>query len=327
MSGDVPVIDIGGLSSDRIEARRAVARELGAACEKIGFIVVTGHGVDPALIHGAYDAAQAFFDLPDTEKRRAMSGAGGGFRGYTPLASEALAQTLEVRSRPDLFEAFTVGRTSVPDDAYHRRYASDCFAPNAWPAAPDRFGPLAAAYYEAMEGLALRLMRGFALALDLEEDFFEDKFDKHISNMRFINYPEQRVAPEPGRLRCGAHSDYGSLTIVYARAADGGLQVKAAAGGWSDVPLVPGGFVINLGDLLAEWTNDRWVSTVHRVANPMRPGAEKSNRRQSIAFFHQPNHDALIECIPTCRSVDNPPRHAPILSGEHLMKKVSRQAV
>ena len=325
MSNNVPIVDISDLRAFEPSKRLEVARRLGHACEHIGFIVVTGHGVSSALVNEMFALSTEFFDLPETEKNMYVADL-GGFRGYTPLASEALARTLELESSPDLYEAFTIGRMNVPDDAYHRRYKDSHFAPNIWPWRPERFTATATAYYQAMEQLANELMAAFALALNLDEAFFEDKFDRHISNMRFINYPEQLSMINGSQLRCGAHTDYGSLTIVCSSDADGGLQVKGANGEWSDVPRVPDAFVINIGDLLAEWTNDHWVSTMHRVANPYNPD-QGGNRRQSIAFFHQPNYDAVIQCIPTCTSADNPPRYAPVLSGDHLTTKVSRQAV
>jgi len=124
-------------------------------------------------------------------------------------------------------------------------------------------------------------------------------------------------------LRAGAHTDYGSLTIVKPDGAEGGLQVRAKDGSWLDVPHVPDAFVVNLGDLMAEWTNDRWVSTLHRVVNPSR-AAGAAARRLSMAFFHQPNYDAVIQCLPTCADADRPPRYRTTTSGEHVWMKINK---
>ena len=124
----------------------------------------------------------------------------------------------------------------------------------------------------------------------------------------------------PGQLRAGAHSDYGSLTILKAEANPGGLQVYNKAGEWVDVPIVPDCFVVNIGDLMARWTNDRWVSTLHRVINPPREHALGS-RRQSLVFFHNPNYDADISCLPTCIAAGEPPRYPATTSGEHLRSR------
>jgi isopenicillin N synthase-like dioxygenase len=171
-----------------------------------------------------------------------------------------------------------------------------------------------------MEALAARLMTMFAIALDLPPGFFHDKIDAHISALRVLNYPNQDRPPEPGQLRAGAHSDYGSLTILRQEQAPGGLQVVTRDGGWTDVPAIEGAYVVNIGDLMARWTNDRWVSTLHRVVNPP-PDASGSTRRQSIAFFHQPNWDAKINCLPTCLDPTLGAKYDPIGSGAYLMSK------
>jgi isopenicillin N synthase-like dioxygenase len=167
-------------------------------------------------------------------------------------------------------------------------------------------------------------MRIFALALDLPERFFDDKIDRHISMFRVLRYPEQIEPPQPGQLRAGAHSDYGSLTIVKIEDKPGGLQVRNKAGEWVDVPVIPGSFVVNIGDLMMQWTNDRWISTLHRVVNPPRDQAGAS-RRQSLVFFHQPNYDAMVECLPGCAAPGMAPKFEPISSGDHLRNKFVKQ--
>jgi len=175
-----------------------------------------------------------------------------------------------------------------------------------------------------MSEVARQLMRIFAVGLGLDVDYFEDKIDRHISMFRVLNYPDQPDEPLEGQLRAGAHSDYGSLTIVRQEQRPGGLQVMTKRNGWMDIPAIPGALVVNIGDLMAEWTNDRWVSTLHRVVNPPRDQA-KDSRRISLVFFHQPNYDALIECLPTCRSEGEEAHHAPITSGQHLYSKFVKQ--
>jgi isopenicillin N synthase-like dioxygenase len=132
-----------------------------------------------------------------------------------------------------------------------------------------------------------------------------------------------RVPPQPWQLRAGAHSDYGSLTILKTEDKPGGLQVYTKTGIWVDVPIVAGCFVVNLGDLMGRWTNDHWVSTLHRVVNPPMESASMS-RRQSLFFFHNPNYDAVIECIPSCQGPGNPPKYPVTTSGEHLRTQFVR---
>jgi isopenicillin N synthase-like dioxygenase len=154
------------------------------------------------------------------------------------------------------------------------------------------------------------------LALDLPEHFFDDKVDKHFSNLCAYHYPPMSAPPAPGQLRGGAHTDFGSLTLVYGHPSARGLQVRSGEG-WDDVPSVPGTFVVNIGDLMAQWTNDRWVSTMHRVANP--PDADWNVSRYSLVFFHQPNYDVMVESLDR----KNAAKYAPITSGEHLVRKLS----
>src|SRR3954465_6012573 len=141
--------------------------------------------------------------------------------------------------------------------------------------------------------------------------------------MRVINYPDQPDNPLPGQLRAGAHSDYGTLTILRSENVAGGLQVRDRAGAWVDVVTMPDSFVINIGDMMQYWTNDRWISTIHRVVNPPRD-QNLGSRRQSIVFFHSPNENTLISCLDGCSSAANPPKYAPILAGEHLRQKSAK---
>jgi isopenicillin N synthase-like dioxygenase len=317
----VPVIDIAPFLAGTEGGRHAVAAAVGRACEEIGFLTVVGHGVPRDLVAGMDRHARQFFDLPLDEKLRIRRPARDVSRGYIPAGDESLSYSLGAAAPPDLKEVLAIGREDVPDDDYHRRGAAALhFAPNLWPDRPPGLRETALAYFRAMEHLAADLMRIFAAALALPDDFFADKIDRHISAIRLINYPDQPGEPAPGQLRSGAHSDYGSLTILRIEDAPGGLQVRTRAGAWIDVAAVPASFVVNIGDLMMHWTNDRWISTLHRVANPPRD-RHLGSRRLSIVFFHQPNYDALIECLPTCQGPGHPPKHPAVTSGEHRLRK------
>lgn len=320
MTRAIPRIDL---------AAADVPRAIDRACREIGFLIIGNHGVPAPVIEAAFAAARAFFRQPDEEKLRSAA-PDRRIRGYLPPGQQALARSRGDESPPDLLERFRMGRFEVPDDAYHRARASSWFVPNLWPAQPPEFAGALQAYFAAMEALAGRLMRLFALALELPPGFFNDKIDRHISNLYINYYPAQPHAPQPGQLRAGAHTDYGSLTILAptdaftaapALQATSGLQVRGPAGEWRDVAPPPGTFVVNIGDLMAQWTNDRWVSTLHRVVNPPRAAAQAD--RMSLVFFHQPNDDALIECLPSC-CADTAPKYAPVTSGEHQARKLRR---
>jgi isopenicillin N synthase-like dioxygenase len=317
----VPIIDAAPFLSGSPEGKRETAARVGRACEDIGFFTLVNHGVDRALPEAMYDVSRRFFDLPLAEKLKVKQPKPEESRGYIGIGTENLSYTLGKERVTDLKEFFAIGPVDVPDEAYYRCAAAyPSFAPNVWPERPAELRRIWTAYYGAMEGLAFQIARMFALALDLPEEFFRDTIDRHISGIRVNHYPDQPEPPEPGQLRAGAHSDYGAFTILKTEDAPGGLQVFNRRQEWVDVPSVPDAFVVNIGDLLMHWTNDRFVSTLHRVVNPPRDRALGS-RRQSIAFFFQPNYDALIECLPTCCSPQNPPKYAPVTSGDHRLRK------
>ena len=175
-------------------------------------------------------------------------------------------------------------------------------------------------YYAAMEALAADLLRLFALGLGLDEHHFDRFVDEHVTNMTANHYPPVDAPPLPDQFRKGPHSDWGTLTILY-QDGTGGLEVvDRRSGGWVDVPVIPGAFVVNIGDLMATWTNDQWRSTKHRVRVP--PAARRRIPRVSVPFFHHPNWSAVIECLPGCEMPGEPPRFAPVTAGDYLLRKV-----
>lgn len=324
----VPIIDIAPYPTGSQAHQRAVAQQIGTACRDIGFLVVAGHGVSQDLVAEVDEVSRAFFDLPLAEKMQVVRPAPDVTRGYIPLEGESVARSRGAAEAPgDLNESFMIGPVDVEESLYYcGPAAGKHFAPNLWPARPVTLRAAYTAYFRVMVDLARTLMRLFALALEQPETFFDDKIDKHISRLRVRNYPAPQVLPRPGQLRIGAHSDYGSLTILRAEDKPGGLQVCNQAGEWVDVPIVPGCFIVNLGDLMARWTNDTWVSTLHRVVNPPLALAEQS-RRQSLVFFHNPNYDAVIECIPSCQSANQPARYPVTTSGAHLRQQFVRTQI
>ena len=319
----VPLIDIGPFLDGGPKEKEAVARKLDDACRNIGFLVIEGHGVPEDLIAEMYEVSEVYFALLLWEKMR-FKMPPGRYRGYTPLGGEGLALSLDDETPPDIKESFSMGPFAHAADEYHFGSAgANYFAPNVWPECPEPMRQIWERYYSEMERLAASLMRIFAVALGVPESAFENKIDKHITNFSVIRYPGQEdITPAKNQLRAGAHTDYGSLTIVQTNTDVGGLEVMTKDGKWDGVPWTPNTFAVNLGDLMAEWTNDRWVSTLHRVGNP--PRGEASVRKTSLLFFHQPNYDAAIECIPTCTSADNPPRYDGTTSGEHVTMKITK---
>jgi isopenicillin N synthase-like dioxygenase len=302
----VPIVDLSPFLAGSPADKKRVAASVGAACEQIGFLTIVGHGVSPELTLSIYRAAHQFFDLPDMEKRKLPMNSAGA--GYSPLQGETLAAGLGQAAPADLKESLNIGAD---------------FAQNLWPATPTDLKPAALAYFGAMAALAASLMRLFALALDLPEHFFDDKIDRHRSFLRLINYPDQESDPLPGQLRAGEHTDYGTLTILRSENAPGGLEVRNRDGEWVVVESAPDSFIVNIGDLMMYWTNDRWISTLHRVVNPPRD-KRLGSRCQSLVFFHNPNPDAVITCLDSCHGPGNPAKYPPITAGEHLPMKVNK---
>ena len=320
----VPIIDLSPYWAGSNAGKQAVAQQIDRDCRDIGFLIISGHNVPQALIDAVDEVSRAFFDLPLPEKMQVVRPAPDVTRGYIPIEGESVARSRGEYAPGDLNESLMIGPVDVGHgDYYTGPAAGKHFAPNLWPQRPEPLREVYTAYFRAMSELAQTLMRLFALALDQPETFFDDKIDKHISRLRVRNYPAPAVPPQPGQLRAGAHCDYGSLTILKTEDKPGGLQVYNQAGEWVDVPAVPGCFVVNLGELMARWTNDQWVSTLHRVVNPPQDLASES-RRQSLVFFHNPNYDAVIACIPSCQSSEHPSRYPVTTSGEHLRSQFVR---
>ena len=316
----VPLIDLAPLRTGSQQAKDQIVGNIGRACEEIGFFMVTGHGIDPTIIDRAYASATAFFTLPLDEKLQSLKPAVHINRGYSPFRSRTVGAEMDKSLKPSLQEGFAVGQPDVPDDSYyHAPQALNNFAPDIWPSRPADFEAAIRNYYSAMENLSDLLTEIFARALSLPSDFFVPRMDRHISTLRLVNYPALDAEPEPGAIRSGEHSDTGVLTILLIDDIPG-LQVKKRDGEWIDIGHHPDAFIVNIGDMMMQWTNDRWISTRHRVVNPTK-GAGGAARRLSMPYFSQPNYDALIECIETCTGPENPTKYPPVTSGDHRLRR------
>jgi isopenicillin N synthase-like dioxygenase len=305
----VPVIDIAGLAG-ALGARHAVARQLHAACTNTGFFYIAGHGIPALLIEDVFRQSHQFFALPARQKLALAMDKSPCRHGYEPLK----AQTLEPGAPPDLKEGFLAGEDLAADHPAVRNDPAN-IGPNQWPPQLPRFQQTMTAYIEEMKGLAGRLMGGLALSLDIEDDYFDDFCDDPILTLRLLHYPPQPPNPAPGEKGCGAHTDWGGITILLQDDA-GGLQVQSADGSWISAPPIPGTFVVNIGDLFARWTNNRYRSTVHRVINT------SGRARYSVPFFLDGRSDYLVSCIPTCVGKN---RHFPDITVRgHLEEMVRR---
>ena len=319
-ASSVPTVDIGGALAGSPEAAAEAARQIDAACVNNGFFIAVGHGVPSDLVDETMAMARAFFRLPFEEKSKVAPPDFADYRGFLGLDTTSLAATLgDNETPPDLCESFNVGR--FDDPAIRERAfvagAEATFCPNRWPDEPAGLRPLFEHYYAVLERLCMQMLPLFACALDLPAGWFDDKVRDHTALLLFNWYPPVAGEARSGQLRRGAHTDYGAFTVVAAEQIPG-LQIRAN-GDWADVPMVPGGFVVNLGDLMARWTNDRWVSTLHRVVIP--DDDDRGRDRMSVPFFFQPSYRAIIETIPTTITHERPARYEPVVSGEWIAAK------
>lgn len=257
--------------------------DLGAACRDTGFFLLKGHGIPEALMTGIFAQADRFFALPVATKAACDIAKAGNNRGWVAEGAERLDDTSPGTDRK---EAFNIGLEMAADDP--RILAGEAFrGTNVWPDLPG-FRDTALAYFDAAHALGVALHQPIALDLGLAQDHFAASFDAPLATLRLLHYPPAQGGA--GEIGAGAHTDYGSLTLLMTDG-EAGLQVRPRGGDWTDVPHVPGAFIVNIGDCLMRWTNDTYVSTPHRVRPPRR-------QRRSVAFFLDPNPDAVIAPLP-----------------------------
>jgi isopenicillin N synthase-like dioxygenase len=298
----IPVVDIAGLVSPEAAERRRVAAALGEAAREVGFLHVTGHGVPEALSAGLKRAAQAFFAQPRARKMAAYIGGSANHSGYVPEGEEVFES-----GKIDRKEAYDVN-LDVPEAAGE----APMLGPTLWPDL-EGFRPAVSAYYAAVAGLSRTLFGGFALALGLDEAHFAPHLTRPPSQLRLIHYPYDPEARDQEGI--GAHTDYEFFTILQVTAP--GLEVRNGAGQWIDAPPVPGGFVVNIGDMLEVWTNGEFRATAHRV----RKVAEE---RYSFPFFAAADYFTRVAPAPEFVTPERPARFAPLVSGEHLWAQTVR---
>lgn len=300
---EVPVIDLALFRDGGAADRERIAGQVAEACETLGFLVVSGHGVPAADGEALYQAAQEFFDRPLAEKMTVRRPRNDQNRGYIPYGEETLAKMSGGVTPADYKEVFAIGPDQVPSEPYYTGpLAYPDFAPNLWPEGSAGLKPAMLAYYDGMVNLARLLGHAYAVALGMPEDFFVERLTGHSCQLRLLHYPAPTGELAPGQLRCGVHTDLGLTTILRNEAAPGGLEVRTRSGEWIAAPAIPDTFVVNIGDLMMRWTNDRWRSTPHRVAVPPAEARARS-RRLSIGFFVVPNYDAEVACIDAADAV------------------------
>ncbi|MEV5905215.1 2-oxoglutarate and iron-dependent oxygenase domain-containing protein [Streptomyces sp. NPDC052127] len=289
----IPTIDLGPWLSGDAGARAAIARTVDDALRTAGFLLVTGHGVDPALRDRIREAARAFFVLPADVKQ--AYGAKVGGRGWLGPGAEANGYSEGTKTPPDLKESLTFATHEPFDDPVVN---AEWYAPNVWPAEVPELRGLCEEYLTRMGELEKQLLSLLGEALGLGADFFSRHMDHPTYGFNINWYPGTEVVgePQPGQFRIGPHTDFGTVTILDRQAGRGGLQVWTDEGGWEDAPFDPDAFTINIGDLMARWTGDRWRSGRHRVLPP--PADAPAEELMSLVYFGECTPGTLVESVP-----------------------------
>lgn len=324
----IPLVDMAAWFEGDAAPRQRLADDVDAHLRRLGFLVVVNHGIDPDIISTCRSEVTAFFHLPPevkAEVAQLLSSESPAYRGWVGSGLESNAATYGIDTPPDLRESFTCGPVDVADLTL-RSSAPRWFAPNRWPADPPGFRPAAEAWWRAARVLADELLDLFALALGIPATYFRERCGDTTADATFNWYgPLGDTVPEPGQFRVGPHTDFGTLTILDRQPGVGGLQVLDEHGRWIDAPHVDGALLVNTGDLLRRWTNDRWESNEHRVLPP--PPEAAAEEMLSLVFFHEPDHEALIEVLDTCVSPGNPARYGPITADAYLSEKMDALVV
>jgi isopenicillin N synthase-like dioxygenase len=316
----IPTIDIAALLGSDPVARRAVAEEIGRACEDVGFFYIRNHGIPESLIAKVYERSAQFHHSPAELRERVHVQNSQGNRGWLPSSLSYVDPDPELYrlttanpeddylSKPRLHSAFDLSLEIADDDP---EYLSGgiMLVPNQWPDWLPGFREDVLGYYNAVMALGNELFRAFAIALDLPEGFFVDKAKKPTSQLRLLHYPPNDMPMDRKHLGIASHSDFECFTILNQRSA--GLQVMNSADEWVEAPPLEGTFIVNIGDLLEGWTNGRFKATQHRVVNTGR-------ERYSLPLFFAVDYDTVVEPLPQFVTPDRPAAYGRIVAGEHL---------
>lgn len=305
MKGQIPILNLEPYLAEKDGALESLAAEFRFALENVGFFYVSNHGIEESLIDRIFREARRFHGQPLEEKMEIYLNRSNN--GYMPLRGHAQRHsTLNKNPKPNENESFFAKRERDPNDP-DVIAKKDLRDPNQWPKKLPGFKETVLEYQAAMRSLAHRMLPVYARSLDLPREYFAPFFAKGGEvTVRMIHYPQ--ATPEhvaDNVFGTAAHTDRNLFTIL-APGDTPGLQIMLPNGSWVAAPLVDGTFVVNAGDALRRWSNDRFLSMPHRVLNV------SGRDRYSVAFFVAPELDAVIECLPTCRGSGNPAKHPPI---------------
>ena len=309
---EIPIIDFGPMLEDDPASHIKVAAELRDACVNVGFFYLKNHGVPQEIIDRVFSEGERFFAKPEEEKLKVHINKSDFHRGFGPMFTEQA----DSKGVPDVHEAFDLS-ADIPADDPEVLAGNTYHGPNQWPEDMPDFCESLIDYQEAVLTLGRRLFRAFALALDLGEDYFEQYLKRPGYFMRVIHYPPQETREDDPQLGIGAHSDYECFTILAQGGEMSALQVLNSRDEWISAPPIPGTFVVNIGDMMTRWTNDYFLSTVHRVFNG------SGQERYSIPFFYGVDYDAMIEPLESCVSEELPAKYPPVNAYQYVHDRLS----
>jgi isopenicillin N synthase-like dioxygenase len=301
---EIPLVDMAPIGQGPAGLAEVAAQVQRAAIE-VGFFYVKNHGVPPAAIDAAFAVSRRFFALPAAAKNAIAVNA--RHRGYIGVGEAKMYGN----KKPDLKESFVYG-LELPESDPDVRAGNPLMGPNLWPAELPEMARVMNGYFAEIDRCGRRLLGAFAAALDLPAAYFTGRYTKPIARGSLVYYPPQPPDLGAEQFGVGAHTDYGCITFV-AQDAVGGLQARNRSGEWVTAPPAPGTLVVNIGDLMARWTNDRFSSTPHRVVNA------SGRARYSMAVFYDPDFDARIEAIPSCVAPGEEARYPVTTCGEHIL--------
>jgi len=302
----LPVIDIAGMYSDDLNSRKKVAIELGEAARNSGFFYITGHQVTADLRSALLKQTQAFYALPYEQKMHYYIGKSLAHRGYVPEGEEIYDKAIK-----DKKEAFDIGLELGLDDV-DVKAGTPMHGPNIWPDLPD-FRKDVSAYYQAVMALGEILFHGFALALEMPENYFDAFIKKPTSQLRLVHYPYDPTLKDSQGI--GAHTDYECFTILLPTAP--GLEVMNNGGNWIDAPPIENAFIVNIGDMLEIWTGGTFVATTHRVR-------KVTQERYSFPLFVACDYHTKVSPLPPFATVEACRQYAAIDAGAHLYAQTAQ---
>ena len=311
----IPIVDLGHSLDAGGTAAVQAARQLHHALASIGFAYITNHTVSEEALKGAFEASRQFH-ASSLERKQSIA-INRFHRGYMGLATSTIVTSSVARvTRPNLSESLMLMHELPPDDP-DLLAGKPLQGPNQWPDWLPTFRPAIERYIREVDALARHVIRLIAMSLGMPADSLDRFFRKPTTFLRLLHYPPQPPQSDAEQFGSAPHTDYGIITLL-AQDDSGGLQVRPRVGEWIDAPPLPGTFVLNVADMLARWTNNRYVSTPHRVIN--RSGGD----RYSLPYFFDAGMDETIECLSACTDAATPPRYPPVRYGDYLMERLDR---